>query len=218
MTPTGPRQNDARYAHATRQEEPKRDERPRDLPSAPISMSAHTRTAPPTAPSGPSRGGSYISPPRGRGYPPPRHASSYDSSVPTGPRVPNLHTEVPRYPSDNRTVPFRGNFSGSTTYPRTLRVSNNPATTLNSATTIIPGGKKLPSLLDPQQEKKLEQLEEERKKLLELIEEKQRIKRARLRAWAKAERESARDALRSELAEGHLDRLSGEGMGGGAAY
>ena len=78
------------------------------------------------------------------------------------------------------------------------------------------GGKKLPSGLEPAQEKRLAQLEEERKKLLEVIEEKQRVKRQGLREWERLERESRVVALRSELAEGHLGRLSGEegGVGG----
>ena len=78
------------------------------------------------------------------------------------------------------------------------------------------GGKKLPSGLDPVQEKRLAQLEEERKRLLEVIEEKQKVKRQGLREWEKVERESASAAVRSELADGHLGRLSGEGGGGGA--
>lgn len=51
---------------------------------------------------------------------------------------------------------------------------------------------------------------------MEAIEEKQRVKRQGLREWERAERESAREGLRSELAEGCLGKLSGEGVGGGA--
>ena len=83
---------------------------------------------------------------------------------------------------------------------------------------IVPGGKSLPSGLDPAQEKRLQQLEDDKKKLLEAIEEKQRAKRQGLREWDKSERESRREGLRSELAEGHLDRLSGEGGMSGSAY
>jgi hypothetical protein len=39
-----------------------------------------------------------------------------------------------------------------------------------------------------------------------------------LREWEKAERESAREGQRSELAEAQLERLSGEGGGSGTAY
>ena len=83
---------------------------------------------------------------------------------------------------------------------------------------LVEGGKKLPSALDPEHERKLAQLEEESRKLREQIEEKQRVKRQGLREWEKAERESARDALKSELAEGHLERLSGEAGGAAGAY
>lgn len=83
---------------------------------------------------------------------------------------------------------------------------------------IVPGGKLLPSGLDPQAEKRLAQLEEDKKKLLEAIEDKQKQKRAGLREWDKAERESAREGLKSELAEGHLDRMTGEGGMGGSAF
>ena len=84
--------------------------------------------------------------------------------------------------------------------------------------TLVQGGKQAPSGLDPAQEKRLQQLEEDKKKLMEAIEEKQRIKRQGLREWEKLERESAREGLKSELAEGHLDRLSGDGGMSGGAY
>lgn len=83
---------------------------------------------------------------------------------------------------------------------------------------VVEGGRKLPSGLDVGHEKRLQQLEEDKRKLMEAIEEKQRIKRQGLREWEKSERESARDGLRSELAEGHLDRLAGDGGMTGAAY
>ena len=81
---------------------------------------------------------------------------------------------------------------------------------------IIPGGKLAPSGLDPAAEKRLQQIEEDKKKLLEQIEEKQRVKRQGLREWEKAERESRREGLKSELAEEHLEKLTGEGTGGTA--
>ena len=83
---------------------------------------------------------------------------------------------------------------------------------------IVPGGKLLPTGLDPVQEKRLAQLEEEKKKLMDAIEEKQRIKRQGLREWDDMERSGRREGLRSELAQGHLERLSGEGGSGGAAF
>ena len=83
---------------------------------------------------------------------------------------------------------------------------------------MIEGGKKLPSALAANDEKRLKFLEEEGRKIREQINEKQRIKRQGLREWDRMERESKREALKSELAEGHLERLSGEVGGAGGAY
>ena len=85
-------------------------------------------------------------------------------------------------------------------------------------TPIIPGGKLQPSGMEPDREKRLAQLEADREKLLEQIEEKQRAKRASLRDWERLERESETAALRSELAEGHLERMSSDGGIGGTAF
>lgn len=78
------------------------------------------------------------------------------------------------------------------------------------------GGRKLPSALDPAQERKLAQLEEEKRRLEEVIEEKERTKRASLREWERLERESKREGLKASLAEESLGTLAGEaaGMGG----
>ncbi|MCJ1483081.1 hypothetical protein MMC06_003247 [Schaereria dolodes] len=212
-------------------------------PSAPISMSAHNRPSSAlllTAPTQPRGGSSFNREPRrdnsyangppsaslhrpNRHYnaPPPHRQSSYDShsptSIPTGPRSNpgyNGPSHTSSYESARPQPPFRTNNSSSTTYPRTQRFHQH----LGSLPAIIPGGKVAPSGLDLAQEKRLQQLEDDKKKLLEAIEEKQRAKRAGLREWEKAERESAREALRSELAEGHLEKLSGDGAMGGAAY
>jgi hypothetical protein len=143
--------------------------------------------------------------------------------VPTGPRGSSSSYDTPpnsgRWSSQNNqrwdrsaAPAFRGsNNSTSTTYPRTQRF-NTATSHLASVPSVVEGGKKLPSLVDPEHERKLSQLEEEKKKLEAQIEEKQRAKRQSLREWDKLERESKRDALRSELAEGHLERLSGDNM------
>lgn len=89
---------------------------------------------------------------------------------------------------------------------------------VSSVPAIVPGGKLLPSGLDAASERRLAQLEEDKKKLLDQIEEKQRAKRAGLRDWEKLERESAREGLKSELAEGHLNRMTGEGGLGSAGF
>ena len=71
--------------------------------------------------------------------------------------------------------------------------------------------------MDSEHDRKLNQIEDEKKRLEAMIEEKQRGKRAGLRDWDRMEREAKRDALRSELAEGHLERMSGE-VGGRGGY
>lgn len=70
--------------------------------------------------------------------------------------------------------------------------------------------------MDPAADKKLAQLEEESKRLRDVIDEKQKAKRQMLRDWESKERESRREGLRSELAEGQLEQLSGEQVGGAA--
>jgi hypothetical protein len=84
--------------------------------------------------------------------------------------------------------------------------------------TLIPEGKVLPSLLDPVVEKRLFQLDADKEKLLEQIAETQRSKRVELRDWDRLDRESAVCALKSELAEGHLQRMADESIGGGILF
>jgi hypothetical protein len=84
---------------------------------------------------------------------------------------------------------------------------------------LVPGGKLLPSGRDPNSEKRLAQLEADKERLVEQIAEKQKTKRASLREWDKLSRETATSALRSDLAEAHLHRMTdGDGIGGGTAF
>lgn len=83
---------------------------------------------------------------------------------------------------------------------------------------MIPGGRALPSPLDAATEKRLSQLEVDREKLLEQMAETQRSKRAGLRDWDRLDRESSICALKSELAEGHLQRMADESIGGGVLF
>lgn len=82
----------------------------------------------------------------------------------------------------------------------------------------MPEGRSLPSLLDPAVEKRLAQLDVDKEKLLEQIAETQRSKRAELRDWDRLDRESSICALKSELAEGHLQRMADESIGGGNLF
>lgn len=81
----------------------------------------------------------------------------------------------------------------------------------------MPGGKLLP-ILPPDQEKRLKTLEVEAEKIRGEIEEKQKAKREALREWEVRERESDREALRSDLAEKHLLKLTEGEDGIGAAF
>lgn len=74
--------------------------------------------------------------------------------------------------------------------------------------TIIPGGRLHPLELDSMTEKRLSQLDADRDRLFEQISESQKLKRAGLRDWDKLDRESSICALKSELAEGHLQCIT----------
>lgn len=102
----------------------------------------------------------------------------------------------------------------STTQPPTPRGPNY----LAGVSALIPEGKSFSNFLDPAVEKRLGQLETDREKLLEQIAETQRTKRVELRDWDRLDRESAICALKSELAEGHLQRMADESIGGGILF
>ncbi|EXJ57620.1 hypothetical protein A1O7_07969 [Cladophialophora yegresii CBS 114405] len=110
--------------------------------------------------------------------------------------------------------PYRTNNSSSTTYPRTQRF-NTIQQHLATNEKIVPGGKLLPSGLPPDQEKRIKMLEAESERMRAEISEKQKLKREVLNEWEVREREREREALRSELAEQHLQQLmeSEDGIG-----
>lgn len=81
---------------------------------------------------------------------------------------------------------------------------------LASLERIIPGGKRTPGLtsgMNPTQEAKLRQLEEDAERIRADVLEKQKVKREALREWEVRERESQIAGLRSELAEESLRAL-----------
>lgn len=138
--------------------------------------------------------------------PPPIH-----NNPPTGPR--SSFSPVAANHDQHRS---RHPTGGTNPLPRTQRSTTNH---LSGVTALVPGGKLLISSLDPTAEKRLAQLEVDKEKLLEQIVEKQKVKRAGLRDWDRLERESAIGALRSELADGHLQRMvEGDSIGGGVAF
>lgn len=164
--------------------------------------------------------------PKGGPGPPPFHRES-PRDIPRHPSgrrgtfAPSPHHGPPVGPrgstsgyDSHRPPPFRGNTT-STTYPQSKRFTSH----LSNLSTIVPGGKLLPSGLDSSSEKRLAQLEADKEKLLDQIAEKQRVKRSGLGEWDKLSRETATSALRSDLAEGALQQITeGDGIGGGSTF
>lgn len=74
--------------------------------------------------------------------------------------------------------------------------------------TVLPGGRLTPFDFDTITERRLSQLESDRDRLLDQIAERQSSKRAGLRDWDRLDRESSVCALKSELAESHLQCIT----------
>lgn len=143
---------------------------------------------------------------RGRGPPPPAL-----HSTPSGPRA-SFNPPVPT--GSYRHSGSRQNSSTSAASSPAPRGPNH----LAGLGSVIPGGRSLPSPLDAATEKRLAQLELDKERLLEQMAETQRSKRAGLRDWDRLDRESSICALKSELAEGHLQRMADESHGGGILF
>ncbi|KAL5001398.1 hypothetical protein BDV10DRAFT_159657 [Aspergillus recurvatus] len=111
---------------------------------------------------------------------------------------------------------------------RSCRLNSVPGISLNTPrhakylvglNTIVPGGKLAPTELDSITEKRLSQLDTDKDRLFHQIAESQKLKRAGLRDWDKLDRESSICALKSELAEGHLQCIAdAEGILGRALF
>lgn len=84
---------------------------------------------------------------------------------------------------------------------------------------VLPGGKPMASALDNTTERRLLQLEADRERLFGHVTDSQKARRLGIMDWDKLDRESSISALRSELADGHLQRISdGEGMPMGITF
>lgn len=105
----------------------------------------------------------------------------------------------------------RQNSIANTGYSRAPRLTNY----LAGLCTIIPGGKAFPPYLEFATEKRLAQLETDKTRLFDQSMQKQESKRSEMRNWDRLDRESSISTLRSELAEGQLQRITG-GEGGHA--
>ncbi|CAG8906842.1 unnamed protein product [Penicillium egyptiacum] len=204
-----------------------------NVPTQPKNHNASTLPLPPSGPyqgprppSNQHRGPSHVSllsaPTRPRRGPGPREAWTGSPPVRRGPVAPSQGP--PAGPRASFSSPIPG---GSYRHPPS-RQPNTPFVTqplaqrgvnhLAGLCTIVPEGRSLPSLLDPAVEKRLAQLDADKEKLLEQIAETQRSKRAELRDWDRLDRESSICALKSELAEGHLQRMADESIGGGNLF
>ena len=82
----------------------------------------------------------------------------------------------------------------------------------------MPGGRAQPSGIERSVAERLAKLQADQKRLEAELAEKLEKKRAGLRNWDKLERESAREGLKSELAEQQVRVMAGEGGLGGAAF
>lgn len=74
----------------------------------------------------------------------------------------------------------------------------------------MPGGRSLSSALDLNMERRLAQYEADEEKSLEQAAEKQQLKRLGLQEWDRLGRDGALNALKSELAESHLQKMTDE--------
>ncbi|KAF7621795.1 hypothetical protein AFLA_012084 [Aspergillus flavus NRRL3357] len=186
---------------------PAQDHSPPSGPShGPKSLSSQTRSSnisllsAPTRPrGGPSfKENVWTGAPARRG---PMSAGSY--GPPTGPR--SGHTLMPGPGVDtHRHSTYRQGSVTGVSYPRTPRYMNH----LTGLSSIISGGRCLPSDLDALTEKRLSQLDADRDRLMEQIADTQRSKRVGIRDWDRLDRDSSICALKSELAEGHLQRIA----------
>ncbi|KAJ5889727.1 hypothetical protein N7504_010537 [Penicillium tannophilum] len=184
---------------------------PKTIPSQPRGSHNTSFLSAPTRPRrGPpgSRDGPWPSAPMARRGP----SMTAPHPTPSGPRA----SFTPPVPGGNFRHP--GSRQNSTAPVVSSSPVSKPPNHLVGLYTLIPGGRTLPSALDGATEKRLSQLESDQEKLLEQMAESQRLKRAGLRDWDRLDHESSICALKSDLAEGHLQRMADEAIGGGIPF
>ncbi|RAL07329.1 uncharacterized protein BO97DRAFT_400405 [Aspergillus homomorphus CBS 101889] len=121
---------------------------------------------------------------------------------PTGPR--SSLSATGSVVESNRPSSGRQSSVTGITHSRLQRFSSQ----LSGLRAVIPEGKPLPLGLDASIEKRLSLLETDRDRLVEQATDNQRLNRLGARDWDRLDRESSICALKSELAEGHLQRIS----------
>lgn len=131
------------------------------------------------------------------------HAPHAPHAPPTGPR--NRYAYSPPAHDIHRAPSYRNSSNVPVSHQRSTK-----ANYLATLPTVINGGRLLPLAFDFSIEKRLMNLKADEEKLVEQAVEKQLLKRQGLRDWDRLQRESALNALRSELAEIHLQRMTEE--------
>ncbi|KAL4894655.1 hypothetical protein BDV59DRAFT_175894 [Aspergillus ambiguus] len=142
-----------------------------------------------------------------------RRGSGISSHTPpTGPRG----SQMPSGPADpHRYNTYRQGSNAGVPHPRTPKYTNH----LAGLPSVIPGGRLWQSNIDVALEKRLSQLDADRDRLLDQVSDCQRQKRMGIRDWERLDRESSICALKSELAEGHLQRITdGESVQAAAIF
>ncbi|OGM43589.1 hypothetical protein ABOM_007134 [Aspergillus bombycis] len=170
---------------------------PKSLSSQTHSSNVSLLSAPTRPRGGPSfKENVWTSAPARRG---PMSAGTY--GPPTGPR--SGHMSGPGVDTHRHPTYRQGSVTGAP-YPRTPRYMNH----LTGLCSIISGGRCFPSDLDALTEKRLWQLDADRDRLMEQIADTQKSKCTGMRDWDRLDRDSSICALKSELAEGHLQRIA----------
>lgn len=150
------------------------------------------------------RGGSNVRDTVWPGAPPRRGtmtAVAQGQGPPSGPRGNNFASTGP---VAEHTF-HRQNNATNTGYARNQKLTSH----LAGMCSIIPGGKLFSTCFDPAVEKRLSHLNADKARLFDQVAQKQTSKRAGMKDWDRLDRESSISTLKSELAEGHLQRITG---------
>lgn len=188
----------------------------RNLPSAPsatTSSSTQSRASnvsllsAPTRPRGASgysgRDPTWSTSSTPRRAPSTPHAPHASHAPPTGPR--HRYAYSPPAHDLHRAPSYRHSSNAPVSHQRSAKVNY-----LATLPAVINGGRLLPLAFEFAIEKRLMSLKADEGKLVEQVLDKQMLKRQGLRDWDRLQRESALNALRSELAEAHLQRMTEE--------
>lgn len=156
-----------------------------------------------TAPTRP-RGGSNVRDTIWPGAPPRRGtmaAVAQGQGPPSGPRGNNFASTGP---VAEHTF-HRQNSATNIGYARNQKLTSH----LAGMCSIMPGGKLFSTCFDSAIERRLLHLNADKARLFDQVAQRQASKRAGMKDWDRLDRESSISTLKSELAEGHLQRITG---------